>query len=125
MVMEPAPLPDPEHYGQRPFILDMAPLDGVSDRDRIGGVQITRTLLTSGLLQALPAQDLKNPIFLLAFSGPHGLVRPSTVQLTQAMHTTEAKVRLRMNRLTSFIWQGRSLVREFRQQSGDQAYMLN
>jgi len=81
-------------------------------------------LRTSGLLFALPAQDLKNLIALLTFSTPYGPSRPTVSQLAHAMQVSETKVRARMRRLAQFLWQGRPLVIEIRRPSGLDAYAL-
>ncbi len=111
----------------KPFLIDLGRLkdtEGTSQAP-IAGVLITRAFRTSGFLQALPAQDLKNLMLLLSFATPYGLGRPTLQQLARAMHTTESKARSRMSRLEQFPWHGGPLVRELRRSDGDVTYMVS
>ncbi len=87
-------------------------------------VKLTSALRTSGLLLALPAEDLKNLLFLLTFTSASGDCLPTVQQLAHAMNISERKVRRRMERLTQFRWQGKPLVTAIRRGNGQDAYTL-
>ena len=84
---------------------------------------ITPALRTCGLLQALPAEEVKSLLFLFTFLSPNGWCRPSVPELAEAMRLSEAKVRARMARLAAFSWLGRPLVTEVRRESGLDAFV--
>src|SRR5258708_29893043 len=85
----------PTANGEKPFVLELA---GTTDLapglqpPLSRGISITPALRTSGLLFSLPAQELKNLIYLLSFASPYGLGRPTTQQLSHAMQVSETRV---------------------------------
>ncbi len=79
---------------------------------------ITRTLRTSGLLSALPSEDLKNLLYVLTFVTPNGNCSPTLSELAQAMGVSPMKVRLRLNRLIAFMWRNEPLVYYLERESG-------
>ena len=87
-------------------------------------VKLTSALRTSGLLLALPAEDLKNLLFLLTFTTASGDCLPTVQQLAHALNISERKARRRMDRLTQFRWQGNPLVTAIRRGNGQDAYTL-
>lgn len=88
-------------------------------------IQIALVLRTSGLLRALPPEDVKTLLFLLTFVSPNGDCRAYLHQLTRAMHLSQTKARNRMNHLMKFRWQGQSLVYETANESGLVSYSLS
>lgn len=83
---------------------------------------ITPALRTSGLLNALPPEDVKNLLTLLTFVTPNGVCAPSVHELAHAMGVSIAKVTARMERLTVFQWQNEPLVYFLARESGLDAY---
>lgn len=88
-------------------------------------LKLTKAVRTSGLWLALPSEDAKNFLLLLTFLTANGDCSPTVHQLSHAMQVAVAKVHKRMQRLTSFIWQGEPLVRFFKRPSGLDAYSPN
>ncbi|MBV9470265.1 MAG: hypothetical protein JOZ57_13595, partial [Abitibacteriaceae bacterium] len=88
-------------------------------------LKVTAVLRTSGLLLALPGEEVKNLLFLLTFLTPNGDCLPTVQQLAQAMHVSAAKAQARMQRLMQFRWQGEPLVIWLRRESGLHAYTPN
>jgi hypothetical protein len=87
-------------------------------------VKLTSALRTSGLLLALPAEELKNLLCLLTFTTSHGDCLPSVHQLAHAMQVSEEKARQRMERLAQLRWQGKPLVTAIRRGNGMDAYTV-
>ncbi|MBV9865360.1 MAG: hypothetical protein JO316_08425 [Abitibacteriaceae bacterium] len=88
-------------------------------------LHLTEVLRTSGLLLALPAEDLKNLLFMLTFLSPNGECLPTVQQLAQAMHISPLKVRARMMRLVKFRWHDEPLVVEVKRGGGLDAYSIH
>ena len=85
-------------------------------------VQITPGLRASGLLLALPAEELRSLLLILTFVHPNGHIQPSLLELAQALRLSQGATRTRMRRLERFLWQGRPLLHELRRESGLHAY---
>ncbi len=79
---------------------------------------ITPMLRTSGLLSALPSEDLKNLLTVLTFVTPNGNCSPTIAELVQTMGVSAMKVRLRLNRLIAFQWRNEPLVYSLERESG-------
>ncbi len=79
----------------------------------------------SGLLQALPPDDLKSLLYLLTFISPEGNCQVTQPILTSAMKTSSVKVKARMHRLAEFLWQGCPLIVEVPHESGIFTYSLH
>ncbi len=79
---------------------------------------ITPTLRTSGLLSALPSEDLKNLLYVLTFVTANGNCSPTLSELAQAMGVSAMKVRLRLNRLIAFQWRNEPLIYYLERESG-------
>lgn len=88
-------------------------------------LKLTPALRTSGLLAALPAEELKNLLFLLSYVNPNGDCMPTVTQLAQAMGVSTVKAHARMQRLIRFKWQGEPLAVFLRPVSGIDGYMPN
>ncbi len=88
-------------------------------------LKLTPALRTSGLLLALPGEDLKNLLFLMSFLTPNGDCIAALPQLAAAMRISAMKVRTRMHRLLEFKWQGEPLVILLHTESGLDTYTLN
>ena len=86
-------------------------------------VGFSRSLRVSGLLTALPAEELKSLLYLLSFITPNGYVGPSILQLAEAFHMSQLKTRRRMERLEQIRWQDQPLVYYRRFESGLDAFM--
>lgn len=83
---------------------------------------ITPSLRTSGLLNLLPPEDVKNLLTLFTFVTPNGVCAPSVQELAHAMGVSIAKVMARMERLTAFQWRNEPLVYFLARESGLDAY---
>ncbi len=116
-----------EETPAKPFIIEHLRRDQTKSGYFTPGAQVvlTSALRTSGLLLALPAEDIKNLLFLLSFVTPNGHVLPSVQELAAAMHVSEAKVRMRMQRLCQFEWQGQPLASEITRETGMDGYTLS
>ena len=88
-------------------------------------MELSPTLRTSGLLQALPAEDLKHLILLLTFLSPNGDCAPAISQVADALQTTETAIRARLAHLTAFLWQGEPIVRILPRETGMDAVTLS
>jgi hypothetical protein len=71
---------------------------------------------------SVPADDLKNLLYLLTFVTPNGDCLPSVVELASAMQVSETKVRQRMARLTRFCFGGEPAVVAVQRGSGLDAF---
>jgi len=87
-------------------------------------VKLTKGLRTSGFLQALPAEDVKNLLFLLTFITPNGDCHATTLQLADVMQVSQAKVKARMQRLEKLLWQGQPVVHYLPSETGLDRYSL-
>ena len=115
------PAPEPP---SRPFQLVLRRLDKKPDgsfRPDVR-VEITPALRTSGLLAALPGEDLRNLLLLLTFAHPNGYVQPSLAELSQALRQPWGRTAAQLRRLQGFPWQGGPAVYELRRESGLHAY---
>lgn len=88
-------------------------------------VTVSRALRTSGLLLALPPEEVKSLLLMLTFLTPNGWCQPAVQQLADAMRVSEAKARARMKRLQDFRWQDRALVNEIKRDSGIDSFTLS
>ena len=88
-------------------------------------VTVSRALRTSGLLLALPPDEVKSLLLMLTFVTPNGWCQPAVQQLADAMRVGERKARARMQRLQDFRWQGRPLVAEIKRGSGMDGFALS
>ena len=104
----------------RPFLVEHLHPEARGDGSPRPGARLVldRSLRTSGLLQALPAEDLKNLILLLTYLHPNGGCSPTIPELAHDMRVSPRKVRSRMQRLTAFAWRDAPLVLEIRRESG-------
>lgn len=66
---------------------------------------MVRAWRTSGLLKALPADELKTLLVVLSFGDSQGLRLPSAVQLAYALGISEVKAAKRLERLNDYRWQ--------------------
>lgn len=87
-------------------------------------VKLTSSLRTSGLLAALPPDELKTFLLLLTFVTPNGDCRPTLSQLATALRLSEAKTRARLERLLEAKWLEQSIVLPYRLGSGGEAFAL-
>ncbi len=96
--------------------------------DRVGSfvpaasVEITPFLRTSGLLHALPAEELKSLLLVLTFVTPNGDVLPTLHELAEAMHVSPGKADARLRRLAAVRWQDDPLLHLLRRESGLHAW---
>ena len=80
---------------------------------------------TSGLLAALPAEELQSLLWLLTFVSSNGDCRVLLPQLEAAMNLSANAARRRMGQLLAFRWQGAPLVLTTKAESGLVAYVLH
>jgi len=120
-----SPLTPPTQATEAPFVIVL------HQRDRTPAgyfrpeatVTIRPALRTSGLLLALPPEDVKSLLLMLTFVTANGWCRPTAPQLAAAMRVGEGKARARMERLRQFRWQDRSLVTEVLHDSGMETFV--
>src|SRR5579871_2190819 len=108
----------------KPFVIELERLDLTqAGYFRPGAsMKITSVLRTSGLLAAMPPEELKNLLFILTFVHPNGFCHATVQELSRSMRVSEGKVRARMQRLAEFRWQGRPLVTEIQRGNGLDAF---
>jgi hypothetical protein len=85
-------------------------------------VELTPHLRTSGLLDTLPADDLRLLLLILTFVHPNGFVQPTVQELASTLRLSPARTRKRLCRLEHFRWQDKPLVMELRRESGLHAW---
>lgn len=85
-------------------------------------LRLNPSIRTSGLLAALPADELKSLLFVLTFLHPNGYCQASVPELCHGMRLSELRLRGRMRRLADFRWQGRPVLVEIKRESGLDAY---
>jgi len=109
-----------------PLIIQLEHLDQKRNGDFRPGafVKLTPALRTSGFLQALAAEDVKNLLFLLTFITPNGDCYATVIQLADTMQVSQMKVRARMQRLEKFLWHGIPVVVFLPSESGLDRYSL-
>ena len=123
MILPPS---NPDQPYEPPFSIVIEHLD----RSRDGHfrpatfLKLTAHLRTSGFLAAVPAEELKNLLWVLSFLTANGDCHPTIVQLAHVMHLSQGKVKARMQRLVEWRWQDRSLVMPLRLGNGLEAYAL-
>lgn len=88
-----------------------------------GFVKVTAALRTTGLLQGLPAEDLKTLVCLLTFVSSQGECRPTTTQIAHALAISEPRARRRLDRLAAFEWQDHKLVTVLHAGNGLDVYL--
>jgi len=109
---------------ERPFVVRLHK----RGENRVGSfvpaasVEITPFLRTSGLLHALPDEELKSLLFVLTFVTPNGDILPTVHELAQAMHLSPGKADARLRRLSAVQWQDDSLLHLLRRDSGLHAW---
>lgn len=110
--------------GGKPFALEVQrtfdPLTG--DWRSHAFLKITSGFRRSGLLHALPAEELKTLLTLATFVTPSGYCAPTVEQVAHALQTSEEKARKRLERLAAFQWEGKPLVVPIARGNGAEAY---
>jgi hypothetical protein len=108
----------------KPFLVVLRRLEETRDGSFRPGanVEVTPALRSSGLLTALPADDLQCLLLVLTFAHPNGYVQPSLSELAHALDEPQSRTRVRLRRLMRFHWQGAPLLHELRRESGLHAY---
>jgi hypothetical protein len=84
---------------------------------------VTPALRTSGLLLAIPAEELRTLLLVMTFLHPNGHVQPSLSELADALRLPQGMARIRLRRLERFQWQDRPLLHELRRESGLHAFV--
>ena len=87
-------------------------------------VKLTQAFRKSGLLQALPPEELKSFLTLLSFLTPNGECSPALGQVAGAMRVSHGKARARMQRLAAVRFEAEPLVTLFTRGDGQEAYAL-
>ena len=85
-------------------------------------IRLTSSLRTSGLVWALPPEDLKSFLVLLTFLTPNGSIVPTVPQLATALQLSETKTRDRMGRLVAARWHGQPIVLSHQMGNGLEAF---
>jgi hypothetical protein len=116
----------PEISQTRPITIALERLDETKNGDFRPGafVKLTSDFRTCGFLASLPAEDVKNLLFLLTFLTPNGDIQPTVDQLAEAMQVSQAKVRSRMQRLERFRWQDKPSVVLLQSETGLDRYTI-
>ena len=117
----------PEPASQYPFSIVLERLDVMPDGHFRPNtfIKLTKAFRTSGLLQALPPEELKSFLTLLSFLTPNGDCTPTLVQMAGAMRVSQSKARARMQRLAQFRFQAESLIIPTVHGDGQEAYALS
>ncbi len=99
--------PEPD----KPFLIELEQADRTPGGyfRPAASVNLLPTLRTSGLLAALPPEEVKSLLFLFTFIHPNGHCTATLQDLSHWMRVSPCKVRSRMGRLTAFHWQGRPI----------------
>jgi hypothetical protein len=115
---------DSSGANHRPFTVLHERLDiELSGAFRPGAsVTFTAALRTSGFLQSLPPEDLKNLLFVLTFVTANGWITPSVEQLADAMHISSGKVLNRMAHLAAHSWRGEPVIHAVKHENGLQTF---
>ena len=87
-------------------------------------VQLTPLLRTSGLLLALPPEEVKSLLFVLSFVTPNGQIAPTLHELADAMRLSPARARALLLRLVRRTWHAHPLAYERRRDSGLDVFTL-
>ena len=87
-------------------------------------VQLTPLLRTSGLLLALPPEEVKSLLFVLSFVTPNGQIAPTLPELADAMRLSPTRARAVLLRLVRRTWQEQPLAYERRRDSGLDVFTL-
>ena len=87
-------------------------------------VQLTPLLRTSGLLLALPPEEVKSLLFVLSFVTPNGQIAPTLLELADAMRQSPARTHALLLRLVRRTWQTHPLAYERRRDSGLTVFTL-
>lgn len=88
-------------------------------------IKLTKAFRTSGLLPALPPEELKSFLILLSFLTPNGACSPTVPQLAGAMHVSQGKAKARMQRLAQLRFENQPLVLPLVHGNGQEVYALN
>lgn len=109
---------------ESPFVLHLLHLEeGRYGSFRPGvRVALSPVLRSSGLLLALPGEDLKRLLLIMTFATPNGHVQPSLVELAQSLRQPQGVTRMQLRRLERFQWHGSPLLHELRRESGLHAF---
>ncbi len=117
----------PEQAAETPFVIMLHQ----RDRKPSGSfrpeaeVVLGRALRTSGLLLALPPEEMQTLLLILTFVTPNGWCRPSVPLLAGSLPGGEAKAQARLRRLQAFRWLGRPIVSEAEQAGGLGVFTLS
>jgi hypothetical protein len=85
-------------------------------------VIVTPALRTSGLLRALPSEEVKTLLMLLTYVTPNGLFLATAPQMEEALRLAPMKLSGRLRRLLAFSWQGEPILRETIRDTGLRYY---
>lgn len=115
--------PAPDARTSTPFVVEIERQEEAGGHFRPSAcLKVTLALRTSGLLKALPAEELRSLLFVLSFLSDTGDITPTVAELAKAMRVSTGTVRARMGRLLAFVWQDRPLLLELKRDSGLDAY---
>jgi len=112
---------------QYPFIVRLHRLEETSAGyfRPAASVEIAPMFRTTGLLRALPAEDLKILILILTFLSPNGDLLPTVQQLADALRVPEGSLRQRLTRLSAFKWHGERVIQVLSRESGMDAVTIS
>lgn len=88
-------------------------------------LEIDPSLRTSGLLAALPADEVKTLVALLTFLSPNGDVKPTAPEVAKGLNVSESKAKDLLSRLVRFRWQSKPLVTTLWRETGMDGYALS
>ncbi len=85
-------------------------------------IEIRPSLRTSGFLQTLSGEDLKNLLLLFTYLSPNGDIAPTIHELGEALGVSPDKVKNRMKPLLQARWNDQPIVVSMLRESGLDAY---
>ncbi len=87
-------------------------------------IMLTKSLRTSGFLWALPPEDLKTFLLLLAFITPEGRCAVDVLPMASALHLSPSKAQVQLERLRALRWKGQPVVLSHHADSGLEIFGL-
>jgi hypothetical protein len=108
------------YFGVPPFVVRHAQQNALPDGRFTPAalVAFTPGLRASGLLAALPGEEIKTLLAVLSCVTPNGRIEPSLPEVAQVLNVSESKARDRLLRLQTLLWQGEPLIHSRQRELG-------
>jgi hypothetical protein len=112
--------PEPVFESAAPFVVVHAVslAEGTPHFSPQAFLAISPTVRTSGFLRAVPAEELRTLVALLAFHSPNGDVWATADQVASVLDVSAARARDRLSRLSRVSWQEQYIATETTAPSG-------